>query len=200
MTYSNELKVCWYTPQRTATRTTHVLLEALGFTGLGSHTFHFPPERSDYFLISNVRNPYPRMVSLFSLYSIHKKEYSFDFAKWCEYALTDEKFDEEYQLRYERKIFSLHRKFDKFIRVESFSEDLKSLSFIDTNNPKIQQIWKNNILNNGYTYEFKNIENANRTHWSDFYTVRLSDLVYKNLKEQFDLFGYEKNSWKNGTP
>jgi hypothetical protein len=200
MTYSDEYKVCWYTPQRTATRTTHVLLNALGFEALGAHFFNFPESRKDYYLISNIRNPYSRVVSLFSLYSIHKNEYTFNFNNWCEYALTDEKFDSEYQLRYEKKILSLNKKFDKFIRVEKLDEDLKSLSFIDIKNPKIEEIWRNNILNNRYTYEFKNIENNERKHWSNFYTERLADFVYENLKEQFELFDYNKDSWKNGTP
>jgi hypothetical protein len=199
MTYSDELKVCWYTPQRTATRTTHVLLNAMGFVGLGAHFFNFPESKKDYFLISNIRNPYTRVVSLFSLYSIHKNDFNLNFEKWCEYALTDKKFDGDYQLRYEKKILSLNKKFDKFIRVEKLDEDLKSLGFINFEEPKIQDIWKNNIMNNRYTYEFKNIENTTRTHWSDFYTEKLADFVYENLKEQFDLFGYERNSWKNGT-
>ena len=199
MTYSDELKVCWYTPQRTATRTTHILLEALGFTGVGAHFFNFPSTKSDYYLVSNIRNPYSRMVSLFTLDSIHKNNYNLDFEKWCEYALSDDKFDQAFQLRYERKILSLDKKFDKFIKVERLSDDLKTLSFIDFSNPKIQDIWQRNILNNGYTHEFKNIKNDVRTNWFDFYTEELADLVYNNLKEQFDLFDYERTSWKNGT-
>ncbi len=139
------------------------------------------------------------MVSLFTLDSIHKNNYNLDFEKWCEYALSDDKFDQAFQLRYERKILSLDKKFDKFIKVERLSDDLKTLSFIDFSNPKIQDIWQRNILNNGYTHEFKNIKNDVRTNWFDFYTEELADLVYNNLKEQFDLFDYERTSWKNGT-
>ncbi len=93
----------------------------------------------------------------------------------------------------------MDKKFDKFIKVERLSDDLKTLSFIDFSNPKIQDIWQRNILNNGYTHEFKNIKNDVRTNWFDFYTEELADLVYNNLKEQFDLFDYERTSWKNGT-
>lgn len=200
MTYSDEYKVCWYTPQRTATRTTHTLLKVLGFQSLGAHSFSFPLERNDYMLISNIRNPYPRIVSIFYLYSLHNKNFNIDFEKWCEYVLTNQKFDDDYQLYYEKKIKSIGRPFDKFIRVENFSEDLKSLNFIDFTNEEIKEVWDNNILKNGYSHEFKFIQKDNRKTWLDFYNQKTADLVFINLEEQFNMFGYDRNSWKNGTP
>jgi len=128
MTYSDEYKVCWFTPQRTATRTTHTLLKTLGFLSIGTHSFRLPPERFDYRLISNIRNPYSRMVSLFFLYSLHKVNYKLNFELWCEYALNDQQFENDYQVRYDLKIKSVGRDFDKFIRVETYAEDIKSLA------------------------------------------------------------------------
>jgi|LauGreDrversion4_2_1035121.scaffolds.fasta_scaffold322079_3 hypothetical protein len=200
MTYSDELKVCWFTPQRTATRTTHTLLRQLGFISLGTHVFNFPKERYDYRLISNIRNPYSRLVSTFFLYSLHKKRFDIDFKKWCDYVLNDEKFAIDYQLKYHIQIKSVGRNFDNFIRVESYAEDLKKLDFIDLTNPEIKDVWDNNILKNGYTHEFKSIQTEDKKTWYDFYDEEIADSVFSKLEEQFDFFGYEKNSWKNGTP
>lgn len=200
MTYSDEYKVCWYTPQRTATRTTHSLLNVLGFKSLGTHAFSLPKEREDYMLISNIRNPYSRMVSLFFLYSLHKNNFKLDFEKWCEFVIQDENFDKGYQLHYDKKLGSVNKNFDKFIRVEFLSDDLKSLNFIDLSQPKINEVWNKVILENTYNHEFKHIETDSKKSWYDFYNQNIADLVFMNLEKQFELFGYDRNSWKNGTP
>jgi hypothetical protein len=185
---------------RTATRSTHRLLKTIGFGGLNSHIFKFPPTRREYMLISNIRNPYSRMVSLFYIYSVHKERFDLNFENWCEYAVNDEEFDYRYQLRYESIIKSTGRSFDKFIRIESYSEDLKTLSFIDLSKPETQEVWNNSILKNRFKNEFKFIETDGRKSWFDFYNQKLADLVFNKLEEQFNLFGYDRNSWKNGTP
>jgi hypothetical protein len=200
MTYSDEYKVCWFTPQRTATRTTHTLLKTLGFLSIGTHSFRLPPERFDYRLISNIRNPYSRMVSLFFLYSLHKVNYKLNFELWCEYALNDQQFENDYHVRYDLKIKSVGRDFDKFIRVETYAEDIKSLNFIDLSNPEIDKVYQNNVLKNGYTHEFKKIQTEERQSWQDFYNQKIADLVFSKLEDQFNFFNYNRNSWKDGTP
>lgn len=199
MIYSDELKVCWFTPQRNGTRSTHALLSALNFQSLGTHAFVLPPERKDYFLISNVRNPYSRMVSLFSLYSVHKNFFEIDFKKWVPYALADENFDFSYQLRYERKILKVNRNFDKFIKVENIKDDLLTLDFIDLSQSNLKEVWDNNIEINSYSLEFNQVRTEEKKTWQDFYDEETSSLVYNTLKDQFDLFNYKKNSWKDGT-
>ena len=199
MTYSDEYKVCWFTPQRTATRTTHTMLKTLGFLSIGTHSFRLPPERFDYRLISNIRNPYSRMVSLFFLYSLHKVNYKLNFELWCEYALNDQQFENDYQVRYDLKIKSVGRDFDKFIRVETYAEDIKSLNFIDLSNPEIDKVYQNNVLKNGYTHEFKKIQTEERQSWQDFYNQKIADLVFSKLEDQFNFFNYNRNSWKDGT-
>jgi hypothetical protein len=55
-------------------------------------------------------------------------------------------------------------------------------------------------LKNRFKNEFKFIETDGRKSWFDFYNQKLADLVFNKLEEQFNLFGYDRNSWKNGTP
>ena len=94
----------------------------------------------------------------------------------------------------------LGRPFDKFIRQENLGHDLKSLPFIDLDVPEIKRNFEENISQNIYENEFENIIGEKRKNWKDFYDEETSDFVFETLKEQFDLFGYKKNSWNNGTP
>jgi hypothetical protein len=140
------------------------------------------------------------MVSLFFLYSLHKVNYKLNFELWCEYALNDQQFENDYQVRYDLKIKSVGRDFDKFIRVETYAEDIKSLNFIDLSNPEIDKVYQNNVLKNGYTHEFKKIQTEERQSWQDFYNQKIADLVFSKLEDQFNFFNYNRNSWKDGTP
>jgi hypothetical protein len=42
--------------------------------------------------------------------------------------------------------------------------------------------------------------NEKRKNWKEFYNQELADLVYEKFLEQFQLFGYHKDSWKDVTP
>ena len=42
--------------------------------------------------------------------------------------------------------------------------------------------------------------NEKRKNWKEFYYEDLANFVHDNFKEQFQLFDYHKDSWKNGTP
>jgi hypothetical protein len=35
--------------------------------------------------------------------------------------------------------------------------------------------------------------------WRSYYNQNLADIVYGYMKDNFDFFGYDKNSWKDGT-
>ena len=54
---------------------------------------------------------------------------------------------------------------------------------------------QNHIVNNVYSNEF-----GKRIPWQEYYNNSLSNYVYSFLEKDFQLFGYDKNSWKNGTP
>ncbi len=74
MHISEKHKVYWFTPQRTGTRSTKELLRVMGFQTFDHH-FTFDSNKKDYFFVSNVRNPYSRLVSLFYLYSHHLNDF-----------------------------------------------------------------------------------------------------------------------------
>ena len=78
---SEKYKVYWFTPSRTGTRSTQQFLKALGFK-TKDHHFDFDLNKKDYFFVSNIRNPYSRLVSLFYLNSHHLKVFSRDYKRW----------------------------------------------------------------------------------------------------------------------
>jgi hypothetical protein len=109
-------------------------------------------------------------------------------------------FCDSYQFFYHKDILKLGRPFNKFIRLENLEEDIKSISFIDFSDPKISEQFEFNIKNNRYKTEFENQMNEKKKNWKEFYYEDLANFVHDNFKEQFQLFDYHKDSWKNGTP
>ena len=67
MSYSESLKVFWFTPMRAATRSCGVIMKRFDFTEL-SHEFIKNKLHEQYYLVSNIRNPYSRLVSIYYLY------------------------------------------------------------------------------------------------------------------------------------
>jgi len=43
-------------------------------------------------------------------------------------------------------------------------------------------------------------EKNKKDDWRDLYTQETADIVYENLKEQFEMFGYDRDSWKPEKP
>jgi hypothetical protein len=78
---------------------------------------------------------------------------------------------------------------DYYVKMENFEKDIKSLWFVKENLGSLSNVISENIETNRYKSESK-----------FRYNQYLADIVYNNLKKDFDLFGYNKNSWKNGTP
>ena len=81
MNFSEKHNCYWFTPKRTGTRSVKEILLVLGFQ-IGDHSFYFNKNKQDSFFISNVRNPYSRLVSIFHLYSHHINNFSLKFDSW----------------------------------------------------------------------------------------------------------------------
>ena len=81
---------------------------------------------------------------------------------------------------------------DYYLRTEFLEQDLKKLWFIDNESIEVIKIIEDNIKKNNYL--------SSDTSWQSFYNQELADFVYSRTQEQFELFGYNKNYWKDGTP
>ena len=193
MNYSDVLKVNWITPRRTATRSCSEVQKFYNFDIIGSHEFNSYNQRKDYTLILNIRNPYSRLVSIFNLWKIHYPDKTIDFNVWIKSALDDlHKNINYYQIFLDKIVNQLPKIPDYYLRTEFLEQDLKNLWFIDNETIEVIKIIEYNIKKNNYL--------SSDTSWQSFYNQELADFVYSRTQEQFELFGYNKNYWKDGTP
>ena len=199
MPYSDNLKVFWFTPMRAATRSCEKVMHYLDFKDL-SHEFLKNKLHEQYYYVCNARNPYSRLVSIYHLYCYHSKREPNDFRDWVIKKLREEvEFPIQtldYQINLSKIFSSYDRLPDYFVRQEFLEEDIRNLWFIKDNmSEELEIIIQDNIVNNGYLTEF-----GKRNPWQEYYNNSLSNYVYNFLEKDFQLFGYDKNSWKNGTP
>lgn len=209
MNYSDSFKVQWFLPQRNGTRTIIEILNKLDFE-ISGHSIITSDKRKNYYTIVNIRNPYSRIVSLFHLYSWNNSNFKFkfyDFVNSIQETQRDKfirdrngnpisKNKDSYNIHYDFFIEKiLGRVPEKFVRLEYFEEDLKSIPFLE----KYHHLIEENVKVNRYKNEFsKMIEN--QRDWRNYYNEENSLIIYERLKEQFLKYGYNKNSWKDVTP
>ena len=192
MNYNDDLKVVWLTPQKTGTRSCSPIMFKIGFESntlrdVPSHDLEIPVGKENYYLVMNVRNPYDRVISLYSLYCLHAGNNPIEFEKWINDKYVFFKY--KYSICLYDMIQRLPKLPDYYVKMENFENDIKSLWFVKENLGSLSNVISENIETNRYKSESE-IE----------YNQYLADIVYNNLKKDFDLFGYNKNSWKNGTP
>jgi hypothetical protein len=201
MPYSEPLKVFWFTPMRTASRSIFQLLDSLGnFSEIRSHNFIKKKEHLDYFFIVNVKNPYNRLTSI---YHWSKKIYSLesDFEVWLPKKLKEEyeeidSLDKTSCTQINLLDYFKQKNPDYIVKSESLEFDVRNIWFIKNNMSfEIENSIQEYIVKNGYNKEWDYVK-----PWQTYYTQKLADIVYHYMKDSFDFFEYDKNSWKDGTP
>jgi hypothetical protein len=199
MPYSDELKVFWFTPMRTASRSVSQVLEYLNFKNPRTHDFIRIPEHHNYYFIVNIKNPYNRLVSIYHIQKYHGT-IEVDFDVWVPRRLSEE-FNTSLSNFHtmERHINIFHyfkdKKPDYIVRSEFLENDIRNIWFIKENNsPLLEQTIQNHICKNVYEKEWDFVK-----PWRSYYNQNLADIVYGYMKDNFDFFGYDKNSWKDGT-
>jgi hypothetical protein len=75
-----------------------------------------------------------------------------------------------------------------YVRYEFLEFDLKSLPIVNDNLEMLEDVFKKYIKEN----RFK----TNIPHWKTYYNQDLADFVYDKLHKDFQLFNYERDSWK----
>lgn len=192
MNYSHKNKILWFTPIRTASRACVPIMEYFNFDSTKYHDENFPKDSDDYVLITNVHNPYKRLVSIFKMFEEQKNLSNVSFHDWIHTNLKNlNKHNQNpHQLWISKFILSFKKKPDYIVRVENIEEDLLKIKFIQENMSKeLKKIFSENIKTNQYRED-------NFDYWKKEYDENLSNYVFDNFRNDFELFGYDKNSWK----
>lgn len=222
MNISHEHKIIWWAPERCGTKATAHIFSKLGFeyfidetetekhiTDDGiiyqSHNIKYPEKYSDYKIICSVRNPYDRMVSIFSNFTsvgksfVYTKDnpqklintYDTFIKEMLLYKLV--KTEEDLEKRPAQKSYLYKYRFesripDVFIKMESLEDDLGKLDFVSESN-----IWKS-----GYIRDYLKLNphiNIRPYKFNDIYSFESAKRVYEYHKRQFILFDYDPFSF-----
>ena len=198
---SDKYKTFVWTPERTGSNHITNVIRKLGFKThffednklvnidglkLSSHC-NFFENHWDYSFILSTRNPYSSFASLAG--AGHMKFTSEN------QELLRERMEREFQF----PILSgncctcFHiRTPDYFVRTESLYEDYLTIPFIKNHDinlsGELERLCKEKINSSPAAIE---------NYWKKFYDQDMADLVYYNNVNSFELFGYNKDSWKD---
>jgi hypothetical protein len=196
-----EEKLFVWTPPRTASITSHNILNKLNFRVFkfdGQNLINDPKTRphnhstnlflghENFSLITTVRNPYTLMVSKFKFWNPNSdtsvKEFSSFLETWF-YNRTDE-------LTYLSCYDYSQRVPDYLIRTESMFEDYLKIPFVINT-----EYYKSGELLNDCNKKI-NVSEHSELDWKTFYNQNTADMVFYNFVHVFELCGYRRDSWK----
>ena len=201
---SQKYKFFSWTPQRTGSTHFTNILDKLGFQSADVHletkklsNFRAGAQHNhtcilfeghwDYKFISSIRNPYSMIISQSGIVSEN------DTNKVKEILVQRVENMMQNPLNFDGGCACFHKRSpDYVIRLEHLYEDWLKLPFVPNHGlnlsgelEKLTKIRLNNSKNNGGDY------------WKKYYDQSLADLVYYNHPDWFELFGYDKDSWKS---
>lgn len=214
MNVSHKYKLIWFAPPRVATRALSEILCHYDFfdATIGkhaniksfphTHTCKVPEGLEHYDIILQTRNPYSRIVSSWHLQCFNSPD---NIQLIVDISFNDYILNKKWNYgdHYEKGLIKPPK---YIVKYEKLVEDTLKLDFVDFNNPEIKQAFNRFIANNGYTNEGphnqtgalpRDNKNTNYANWRSFYTEELAEIVYQTYQNQFTIFGYEKDSWKN---
>jgi hypothetical protein len=193
MSYSENHGYQWWGQLRTASRTLMRIQEALGFLDMNTHNCKV--YNPDWNTVISIRNPYARAISFWILrhgLESHDQE-RISFEEYLE--SENEYFSIKGPMAW-NPIYRLKELNGKIytIRNENIVEDLLNIPIVSDN----LNILKNEIetiKTNRWTYRKSYLLEKDKPYY-ELYTPELADIVYETKKEEFETWGYEKDSWK----
>jgi len=152
------------------------------------HTFHVFPGIENYKLIATARNPYSLMAAHFYMFSVSPdiNKLKSNFTNFLESTLHTNLWYREY-------LEGLHKVEVTYkIRIENLVNDYYKLPIITKS-----QHFKNNTMVDLINSKVNKNENPlSKLDYREFYNKNSADLVYYTFSKYFEVFGYDKNSWK----
>jgi hypothetical protein len=143
----------------------------------------------NYKILAAVRNPYSRFFSEFTfkrnpeefIYNeINKENFRFFIYQSTVYSdiISNECVDFSQRIP------------DYPVRLENLYEDYSKIPFITDS-----EYFKSGELKKDINIKV-NVSNEDDSLWRKFYTQETADIIYYRMPRYFELFGYDKNSWK----
>jgi len=156
------------------------IFEPLGFTndyqdnGAFTHRLGVPEGKSSYKIISTIRNPYKRYLS------VYRWQSKFQTDNLHEYVISQ--FGDYHRLNN----IDIKHGVNYWIDTECIKEGLLNIPLVVENLDKVQD-----KINNLEHNPFKNEGRLEAEM-----TQELADEIYQKFRFVFERFGYHKNSWK----
>jgi hypothetical protein len=214
MNVNHEHKIIWWAPERCGTKALANIFSKLGFdfyvnletyrknvkSDYQSHQIEIPDELSDYKIIFSTRNPYDRVLSLFTNFTnvgknvVFFKDNQENFIERYEIFLDElftydkERVNKPILNNYILKYSFEGRTPDKIIRMENMIEDLSKIEFVKNSN-----LWTS-----GYIHDYlSNNEYMVRRPYSfnRVYSMVGAKKVYEHHIKHFILCGYNPFSF-----
>jgi len=174
-----------------------------------THQIGLLPDTEKYFLMMNVRNPYSRAVSWWHglnwMPKVDKNGNKVepgpvntfkDFLKKFTLKERNAFILDEYELGLNLKVPDL------FIRYEHLEEDVKKIPFLNFDDPATVETFNKYIKNNDFRLDKikgvlkKDDKDDRYADWQFYYDQEAADMVYAGQQRQFEMLGYDKDSWK----
>jgi len=197
MNYIDKYKLIWYAPMRNCTRALSSVFKEFGMICNSGNFDHSLPNtkvneditKRDYKIILSVRNPYARLVSLWNLNKIHTNKY-YPFEEFVDGAIIRKTLN--YQFYYHTDF--INNLPDYIIHCEKMKDEIMLVPGILENLELLKERIIDNIENNRYADERTSLDKSN-DYWKIYYNKDLANIIFTDLKEQFEMFGYDKDSW-----
>lgn len=191
LNFSEKYKVNWFTPIRTASRACMPIMNHLNFDIISTHDEVLHGNFIENLLIMNVHNPYKRLFSIYNLYQEHNNVFGLSFDDWVKKNLNEvnEHNNNPHQFWLSTFYKNFPKKPDFIVKVESLYVDLKKIDFIDENDKEIKKIFSEYIIEN-------KCKDEKLPNWKSVYNEKFASFIFENFKEDFEIFGYERDSWK----
>jgi hypothetical protein len=208
MNVNHEHKIIWWAPERCGTKALANIFSKLGFefyqkntkSTYQSHEIEIPEEFSDYKIIFSTRNPYDRVISLFTNFTnvgkntLYTKDSQSHFIQKYEiflkelFANADRKMNKPILNNYILKYSFENKVPDMIVRMESMIEDLSKIEFV-----KNSDLWKSGYI---HDYLIDNEYIIRRPYkFNKVYTQLGAKLVYEHHIKHFILCGYNPFSF-----
>jgi hypothetical protein len=154
-----------------------------------NHSCNLFVGHENFKIVSAVRNPYTRF---FSDYTFNRlpQEFTYTEKNKENFRIHIYKIIMNSELFYDSCIDFTERVPDYPVRLENLYEDYSKIPFIVESD-----YFKSGELKEDVNKKI-NVSNEDENLWRKFYTQEIADIIYYRMPRYFELFGYDKNSWK----